>query len=238
MKKSLALTFCLVVSLIYVGTVQAQQNRAVDPQTRPITPVVQNRQAIEVRNQGETQRVMLEDQEQMAQPDSEIEEEETDDEIDETSETEKTGKSMSPRADIAREKMSVVAQEVEKLLADPERAGGIGEKVREVARKQQMAQEKIQAHLEKIEQRKTFLKSLIGPDFDAIDSIEEQIEENQQRIEELQELQAQETDPAAQAELTDLTQTLSAQNEALSEKIEAETEKKSLFGWLFRLMNK
>ncbi len=75
MSKSLALTFCLVISLIYVGTVQAQQTRAVDPKTRPMTPAVQNRQAIEVRNQGETQRVMLKDQEQMVQSDSKTEEE-------------------------------------------------------------------------------------------------------------------------------------------------------------------
>jgi uncharacterized membrane protein len=218
MNKSLALTSCLVVSLIYVGTVQAQQNRPVDPQTRPIAPVVQDRQAINVRNQGETQQIMLRDQEQMIEPDFDTE-------------------AISPRADMAREKMSVVAQEVEKLLADPERTGGIGEKVREIAQKQQMAQEKIQTHLEKLEQRKTFLKSMIGPDFKAIRNIEEQIEQNQQRIEELQELQAQETDPAAQAELASFAQDLSIQNEALSEKIQTETGKKSLFGWLFRQFN-
>jgi hypothetical protein len=242
MSKSLALTSLLVVSLIYTGSVHAQQ-------TRPNAPIKANeRPAVQVlptETTGETKKNIRIQNTTTTDQEMELAVDETTD-----SDIEDDARGQRPlplqRSEKAQEKMSIVAQEVQKLLADEDRDGGIGSKVREVARervqniaqRQEQAQERLQTQLEKMDQRREFLRSLIGPNFGAMKEVREQITDNEAQIEELLQLSEQETDEVAKAELTDFAQALTAQNEALSEKVQAEDENRGVFGWLFSWMNR
>lgn len=243
MSKSLALTSLLMIALLYTGVVQAQGSR----QTAPGAPT---QQAVMDR-QGVTQQPLVADQAVEEELDAE--------------EPPTTGTRQRPlplqRTQRAQESMSAVAQEVQKFLADEDREGGIGEQVKVVAREQRQVktqlseqarervqniarrqmktQEQVQTQLAKMDQRRDLVRSLIGPDFGAIKEVRGQITDNQVQIDELLALSATETDETAKAELADLAQTLTVQNEALAEKIQAEEqENRGLFGWLFRFMNR
>jgi len=151
--------------------------------------------------------------------------------------------------------MSVVAQKVEELLADPDREGGIGtqvrqiaqnrnemkeevrERVRTVAQAQIEAQERIQEQLNKIDERKGVLRGLIGPNFRALKGLEEQIERNEERIVQLTELKEEITDPQ---ELEKVESVIAALEEAntTQEQVNTETSVPSVFGWLFKFFVK
>jgi hypothetical protein len=176
---------------------------------------------IQTQNQGEIQQMQIETQEreeaQIEQP---------------------IGPTKKAPSEKAREQMSVVAQEVEQLLVSPERMGGIGEQVREVARVQNQAQEQIQLHLIKIETRSGFLKRIIGPDYKAVRNLEQIMAQNQERIRSLEQLQTQVANRADQTQIQETVQAMVEQNNALQERLEAESQIRSLFGWLFRLFNR
>jgi hypothetical protein len=53
--------------------------------------------------------------------------------------------------------------------------GGIGDQVREIATQQKMAQEQVKSNLDQVENRKGFMKFLIGPDYKALKSMEDQV---------------------------------------------------------------
>lgn len=141
------------------------------------------------------------------------------------------------RSEVARQHMSQVATQVQKMLAAGNEDPGIGPKVREIAQNQQETQSKLNENVDELDQRKKWVKSLIGPNFRAIDTIEQELETNQERIDQLQELKAEAQTEAAKAEIEQTVQALQAQKQTLEQVMEQERSQFSLFGWLFKRIN-
>lgn len=141
------------------------------------------------------------------------------------------------RSETAKQNMSQVAQRVEELLSDEETDTGIGPQVREIAKQQLQAQEKIEGEVNKIESRQGLMKKLFGTDHKAVKNLKQEIEQNQVRVKELQELQTQTSNQAEETQIQELTQALLNQNEALNEQVQAEERVGSVFGWLIKLFN-
>lgn len=185
--------------------------------TSPSQPAVQVQNQVKTQNQGEDSQLMIETKE--------------------ATNLEKTGtgvKDESPRSEMAKEKMSDVATQVEALLANKTMKGGIGEQVRQIASEQKKAQEQVKSNLDTIGSRKGLIKSLIGPDYKALKNMEDQVEANQLRIEKLMELKTQLTNQSDIAMIEATIQALTEQNTQLQETVVGETQSKSMFGWLFR----
>jgi len=194
--------------------------QAVNP-TSSSQPSVQVQNQVKTQNQGEDSQLMVETKE--------------------ATNLEKTSdgvKSLSPRSEMAKEKMSNVATQVEELLANKTMQGGIGERVKQIATEQKQAQEQVQSHLNQIENRQSFMKSLIGPDYKALKSMEDEVEANQLRIEKLMELKTQLTNQSEIEMIEATIQALTEQNTQLQETVIGETQSKSMFGWLFRYFAK
>jgi hypothetical protein len=134
-------------------------------------------------------------------------------------------------------KMGGVSQSVQNLLRMEGVAGGIGAKVSEIAQAQNMAQEKLASSLEMLQSRSGFMRSLLGPNYQALSDLKQQHEENQLRIQALQEVMTQTDNEGDLSELQLAVQTFVEQNTALQEQINAEEAHPGLFGWFFRLFN-
>ena len=188
---------------------------------------VKNQNQIQTQNQGEGQQIQQQTQE--------MEEQETKDE--DTEDDGQRGEGLQNRNPKALENMSVVSRKVQELL-QTKSTGGIGEQVREIAREQNQAQIQIQDGLEKIGNRKGFVKNLFGPDYKAIKNLNKQMEQNQLRIEMLQQLVNQVENQADETQIQEAILALTEQNTALQEQIQSEEKIGSLFGWLLKLFAK
>jgi hypothetical protein len=147
-------------------------------------------------------------------------------------------KSPAPRSATGSAHMSEVAKKVEELLTTRTTKGGIGDKVREVAREQTQAQEQIKQQLKLIEDRRGWLKKLIGPNYKAIKNLQQQLEQNQQRIRQLTQLATEITNQEDKTLIQETITALGQQNTELQARIQAEEQTTSLFGWLAQLLTK
>jgi len=130
--------------------------------------------------------------------------------------------------------MSEVAKYVEQLL-QIRTTGGIGDQVRLFAREQNQAQTQTQEQIDRLESRKGIARSLLGPDYNAIKSLNELFEQNRIRILRLEALQNQLSNQEDITAVQETIQALIQQNTALQEVINSEEQTRSLFGWLFKL---
>lgn len=185
--------------------------------TSPSQPIVQAQNQVKTQNQGEDSQLMIETKEE--------------------TNLNKTGnnvKSESPRSEVAKERMSDVATQVETLLTNKTMKGGIGEQVKQIASEQKQAQEQVKSNLNQVESRKGLLKSLIGPDYKALKNMEDQVKANQLRIEKLIELKTQLTNQNDIAIIEATIQALTKQNVQLQKTVTDENQSKNMLGWLFR----
>lgn len=187
----------------------------------PTGAMVENKNEVKTQNQGEDSQLKTATQENENESRSNV-----------------ASKSMSPRSDIAKEHMNVVAQMVESLLMTKSMRGGIGDQVREIAQEQKSAQEEIMSGLSKVDSRHALLKSLIGPDYAALKSMQKTMEQNQMRIEKLQELQNQLTNKGEITMVEETIRALTEQNMALQDRVQLEEKTGSMFGWLFQYLAK
>lgn len=143
---------------------------------------------------------------------------------------------LNPRSDNARQHMNEVAKTVENLLNVPNREGGIGQQIREVARLQNQSQLQIEQNLNKMQSKNNFMKKIFGPDFAAIKNLQKHMEQNQLRIQQLQQLQTQTQNQSEQMQIQQAINAMQEQNTTLKETIVAESNVNSLLGWLFKLI--
>lgn len=130
------------------------------------------------------------------------------------------------------EKMSEVARQVKVLQEERgDDKSGIGLKVREIARNQVEAQEKISNKLAEMEKRKIWVKKMLGYNKEAVSSIQEEIAANRARAEELLKLQEESTDQEEIAEIETAITALTEQNAYLQESVRAEMQNQGVFGW-------
>jgi predicted nucleic acid-binding Zn-ribbon protein len=141
-------------------------------------------------------------------------------------------------SDSSREHMNQVADDVNELLQMKEDARGIGKKVKEVAEQQIKSQEKIAEKLAKMEEKKIWLKKMLGYDKEAVLSVKEEIGANRLRIQELQKLQEETTDKTEINSLENAANSLIEQNASLQDTIQTEMQNQGVWGWFRGFFNK
>ena len=241
MKKLLILIVAVAVlsfnSIVYAvknevgsqGSGQSGQDTTTQEQQINIFPSstrneVQNQNEVKTQNQGEDSQLNVNTQEQES--------------LGENQDTEGNSKEESPRSETAKENMSVVSQKVEELLTTEIAQGGIGEQVKQIAQEQKQAQNQIQTELGKVDTRSGLLKSLIGPNYQALKNMQKQMEQNQLRIQQLERLKNQLTNQGDIVIIQETIQALTDQNTSLQDRIALEERSGSLLGWLFKLFAK
>lgn len=186
---------------------------------------VSNQNQLQIKNQGEESQLQVNNQEQENLA------------TDEANLNQGGQNQLAPRNEMADQKMSRVAQEVEELLSTQFKQGGIGEQVRIIAQEQHQAQEQIAADLSKLSNRQRWLKRLIGPDYQTLTSLADQISQNEARIQQLSDSQAELTDETELLAIDEAIQALTDQNTLLQEQVAVENDYVSVFGWLVKLFN-
>jgi chromosome segregation ATPase len=134
--------------------------------------------------------------------------------------------------------LQTATKEVEQLMSMDKLGEEVGEQVKQMAKEQKTAQGSIGEDLAKLNARKGVLKALFGPDHAAVQNLQKEISRNQMRINILEKIQAQVKNQADQTQLKVATQALVEQNTALQQKVQAEEQTKSLFGWMIRMFQK
>ncbi len=189
----------------------------------PMEDQVQNQIQTQTQNMGEDQQIQINTQEQ---------------ENLEAGGENSQSKTMDSRSETARDHMSIVAQEVEKLLTSEERMGGIGDQVREIAQQQKQTQTETEQALNRLESRQGWWKRIVGPDYKAVGNLQRQLEQNQERIRQLEQIRTQLSNQGDIDMIQALIEALVQQNTALEEQIQTEEQAGSLFGWLIKFFVK
>jgi len=135
-------------------------------------------------------------------------------------------------------RLQVATSEMEQLMDMGMTNKSLEGQVQSVAREQAQAQTEIQSQLNKLESRSGITKKLFGPDYGAIKSLKQQMEQNRLRIQLLTDLQNQVTNQTDESQIQEAVLALTEQNTSLQEQIEAEESSTSLFGWLIKLLDR
>jgi len=206
--------------------VQSQVQTQVQTQFTTISPTgkqVQNQNQVQTQNQGEDQSLQIATQEQ-----------ENSDMQNGNAQQTSGGQSKSMSGQSLLDSVGNVTKNTEDILSISMAKGSPGEKIQEIAKTQVIAQAEIVADVQKLDSRKGFIKTLIGPDHKAIKTLTQQMEQNQLRIAELEQLQNQLINQGDITMVQETIQALVDQNTALQKKIALEEETGSMFGWLFK----
>lgn len=134
----------------------------------------------------------------------------------------------------ATQRRSEVANAVQEMLQIADRNGGIGQQVRTIAQAQNQEQEKIEASLEKIQDRNGFAKFFIGPNYGEIKNAEKLMEQNQEKIQKLTELKNMVSLTDQQA-LGEQIKILEQANLQIQNQLNNASNGFSLLGWMFKL---
>jgi hypothetical protein len=196
--------------------VQSQTQVQVQTQTMTGSPTgMQVQNQVETQNQGEDQLLKVSTQEQES--------------------LNSQGGSMSGQSVI--KSVNSATKNAEDILNTSMVKGGPGEKIQDIVKSQALAQTQITTEVQKLDSRKGIAKSFIGPDYKAIKTLTQQMEQNQLRITELEQLKNQ---LVSQGDITMVQETIQAfvdQNTALQEKIASEEKTGSVFGWFFKFFS-
>lgn len=232
----LVLAFVLLSLPIVVLAVGEERNHGLS-QLEGITPTLRVSKAPD-KDQDDV-KDQDEDEDQNGIDDQDEAENEDEDEDVDLDSDEATGhaKLVNRRSQTAREHMSDVAKKVEELLTAPDREGGIGPQIRDFAKAQKQAQSEINGDLNKLEGRSGWLEKIIGPNYQSIKNLRQQITQNQTRIRQLEQLKTKLTDPADQVLIEELILSLNEQNTALIGQIQQAEQKGSALGWFFKLLS-
>lgn len=189
----------------------------------PMGNNVENRNSLQVKNQGEDTQLKIETQEmEMLDADSMA-----------TGTPQRSGGTASS----TQQRMSQVSQQVQQLLETKTFSQGIGDQVRLIAQDQQRDQDQLQLQYDKVMSRSNVTRRLIGPDYKAIHQVEQQLDQIQNRTQQLAELKVSLTDQAEIAQVDELIRSLQVQQTALQQELNQESATQSVFGWLFKLFN-
>ena len=193
---------------------QTQTQQQLQLSSSPTGKQVQNQNQVQTQNQGEDSRIQVSTQEQESLGEGQ-------------------GEGLQIRNQNAVKNMSTVAQQVQQLL-QVQTTGGIGEQVRQIAQEQHQAQTQIQEQLNKLESKGKLAKLITGTNYGAVKNLKVQLVQNQLRIEQLTQLQNQLANWGDATAVQETIQALTQENTSLQERITAEEQTKSMFGWLFR----
>lgn len=140
------------------------------------------------------------------------------------------------RSATAGSRSSEVAKAVEGMLTVANRLEDptIGERIREIAKGQNEAEDRVNEIIDDVQQRSAVAKFFIGANFGQIKEAKKIMEQNQARVRELQQTMLQLNNEADQSELQNQISTLTLQNLNLANQLQEEGKGFSLLGWLIR----
>jgi len=122
-------------------------------------------------------------------------------------------------------------QAVQNSLKKVGEDSGLGTQVRDLAMEQNQVQGKISQSLKKVKSRGRIRKFLFGPDPEALNNLENQMDENNQLITQLDEL-ADQADETAQEQILSAQSMLEEQNKYLQQTIETELKSRGILSFL------
>ncbi|MFA7654364.1 MAG: hypothetical protein WCX97_05035 [Candidatus Magasanikbacteria bacterium] len=138
-------------------------------------------------------------------------------------------------ASVGEQRRSQVANAVQEILQIADKNSGIGEQVRVIAQAQNQIQEKLDASLQKIQNRSKLIKFFIGLNYNEIKNTKKVLEQNREQIEQLNELRTQLVNQVDLQNLTSQIQTLEQANTMVENSLNNIQSGFSLFGWLVKL---
>lgn len=135
------------------------------------------------------------------------------------------------------EHRSAVADFVQGLKDDADKMSskGIGDQVRLIATEQEQSIDRISEAAEKLEHRGRFVKFLIGPSHDSIETLKTEITDADGRIARLKAIADAITNPEIKASLIAEITNLEAEKTKLNDLVSNNESAKSMFGWLVKL---
>lgn len=139
------------------------------------------------------------------------------------------------KSEMADEHRSAVASFVQSLLdvADRQALEGIGDHVREIAKQQNDAEDKVGSMLDEIKNRSKVKKFFFGADFGVTKEVKKEIMDTQKRLDDLEKAKVLfegEDKAQLEAQMKNLKESIAT---VLAD-VQAEEEKPSMFGWLKR----
>ncbi len=139
---------------------------------------------------------------------------------------------------VVEQRRSEVANAVQKIIQVAEKNSGIGQQVKTIAQTQVQSQEKLEASLQRVQERTGFIKFLIGPNHSEINNANKLLEQNREQIKQLDEIQNQLANKGDKQKLTEQVQLLEQTNQEIEDSLSISQKGFSLFGWIFRLFVK
>lgn len=197
--------------------IQSQTQTQVQTQTMTGSPTgmqVQNQNQIQTQNQGENQSLQVTTQESLS--------------------IQKGNNQSASGSQSVLKSIEDATKNTEDILNVSMVKGSPGEKIQEIVKSQAVAQTEIATETQKLDSRKGFIKTIIGPDFKAIKILTQQMEQNQLRITELDQLKNQLVNQSDIVMVQEIIQALIDQNTALQNKVISEEKTGSMFGWLLK----
>ena len=133
---------------------------------------------------------------------------------------------------------SRVSSAAQSRMEVAERNQGIGQQIRNITQNQVQTQEQAEDALEMAQQRKGFMKFLIGPDYGQLKTVEDRLEQHNQNLEELKVLR-DDVEGVEDATLFDeQIQVMESVKQELEGELEVAGAGFSLFGWMNRIFNR
>ena len=114
---------------------------------------------------------------------------------------------------------------------------GLASQIRTVAEAQVRSEDVVNDSLDKAFSRTAIAKFFIGPNYQELVKVKQELEQNRLRITELQRIQAQIQNEGLETELQNQITLLEEQNTALQNLLNDAASGFSLLGWLFRWIN-
>ncbi len=250
MKNKILSVGILALALFFAGTIYAvgQGNNATT------TTVNQTQQQNQVENQGEADQIQTQEQEGVNEDGNENEAEDSveaqnqqglesgngnQNQNQEQNQEQKNNEAKNNNgSSMSEQRRSAVANAVQELLQVADRSGGIGKQVRVIAQEQNQNQEKLEANLQKIEERGTFMRFVFGPDYNEINSAQKLLEQNREQIQQLNQIKDQLSNQGDIQSLSQQIQTLEQTHSEIGTSLEGSQKGFSLFGWMFKLFSK
>jgi len=138
-----------------------------------------------------------------------------------------------------QEHMSDVAKQVQILLEERgDEKYGLGPQISEFAKSQNDSQEKLQIALDKIEEKSKLSKLLWGVSEEDLQEAREEWQATEARLKELTQIRNKTQNQADQSQLQELEQSMLAQQAAIANKLNTETNTFSVKSWLGNLWRK
>ncbi|MCK9439256.1 MAG: hypothetical protein WC164_03785 [Patescibacteria group bacterium] len=138
----------------------------------------------------------------------------------------------------AIQRRSQVANAVQEMLKVAERSGGIGDQVRVMAQNQEKTQEKIEASLEKIQNRNKLMRFVFGPDSEEIKNARRILQENQDELTQLENVRSQLTNIVDQEKVQEQIEKIQEARAEIEQDLNKSEKVFSLFGWMRNIFSK